>query len=139
MIALPRDPDRRSSAWIEQGFAVAGDGRGRDVGLPGPGGFGAATRPQAVLEASDDGKEWTEVAGLPAAAVAVRTAAFPPVTARRFRLVLSGETAEDALPRLAAGVRVPPVLRRASEFAVSEFALYPGGRVQEGEPRQASG
>jgi len=59
-------------------------------------------------------------------------AAFPPVTARRFRLVLSGEAADSALPRLAAGVRVPPVLRHVSEFGVSEFALYPGGACASG-------
>ena len=69
----------------------------------------------------------------------MRTATFRPVTARRFRLVLSGGTADDALPRLAAGVRLPPVLRRVSEFQVSEFALYPGGRVHQGELKAGFG
>jgi hypothetical protein len=66
-------------------------------------------------------------------AVPVRTIAFPPVTARRFRLVLTGAGAEEGLPRLAEGVRLPPILRRVSEFLVSEFALFPGGRVHQAE------
>jgi hypothetical protein len=61
------------------------------------------------------------------------------VTAARFRLVLSGGTAAEALPRLARGVRVPPVLRRVSEFEVSEFALYAGGRVHQGELKAGFG
>ena len=55
------------------------------------------------------------------------------MTARRFRLVLTGDSAEAALPRLAEGVRTPPVLRRVSEFVVSEFALSGGGRVHQAE------
>lgn len=138
-VVLPRDPDRPSSAWIEQGFAAPVTVRALTVGLPGPRGFGAEPPPHAVLGASDDGVIWTAVAELPASAVPVRTVAFPPVTARRFRLVLSAGTADDALPRLAAGVRLPPVLRRVSEFQVSEFALYPGGRVHQGELKAGFG
>ena len=44
-----------------------------------------------------------------------------------------GASAADALPRLAPGVRLPPVLRRVSEFLVSEFALSAGGRVHQAE------
>jgi len=139
VVVLPRDPDRPSSAWIEQGFASPVTVSAVTVGLPGPSGFGAAPPPHAVLEASEDGGAWTVVADLPASAVPVRTAAFPLVTAARFRLVLSGGTAADALPRLAAGVRLPPVLRRVSEFKVSQFALYPGGRIHQGELKAGFG
>ena len=138
-VILPRDPDRPSSAWVEQCFATPVTVRAVTVGLPGPQGFGAAPPPHAVLEASDDGAAWTVVAELPAAAVPVRTVAFPPVTARRFRLVLSAGTAGGALPRLAAGVRLPPVLRRMSEFQVSEFVLHAGGRVHHGELKAGFG
>jgi alpha-L-rhamnosidase len=138
-VSLPRDPDGPSSAWLEQVFDVPVQVAAVTVGLPGPRGFGAAPPPHAVLEASDDGVTYAVVAELPevvepaAKAVPVRTVAFPPVTARRFRLVLSGISAGEALPRLADGVNLPPVLRRASEFLVSEFALAPGGRVHQGE------
>ena len=136
---MPRDPDRPSSAWIEQGFGSPVTVSAVTVGLPGPRGFGAAPPPHAILEASGNGGAWTAVAELPASAVQVRTVAFPPVTAARFRLVLSGGTAAEALPRLAPGVRVPPVLRRVSEFEVSEFALYAGGRVHQGELKAGFG
>jgi (4-O-methyl)-D-glucuronate---lignin esterase len=139
LVTLPRDPDRPSSAWIEQGFSSPVTVAAVTVGLRGPRGFGAAPPPHAVLEACEDGDAWTAVAELPASAVPVRTAAFPPVTAARFRLVLSGGTTAEALPRLAAGVRVPPVLRRVSAFEVSDFALYTGGRVHQGELKAGFG
>jgi hypothetical protein len=138
-VLLPRDPDGPSCAWIELGFAAPATASAVTVGLPGPTGFGAAPPPHAVLETSDDGDAWTTVAELPASAVPVRTATFPPVTARRFRVVLSGGTADDALPRLATGVRLPPVLRRVSEFQVSQFALHPGGRIHQGELKAGFG
>ena len=138
-VSLPRDPDGPSTAWIEQLFDEPVTVGSVTVGLPGPRGFGAAPPPDAVLEASDDGVHYRVVAEVseivvPAAkAVPVRTVAFPPVTARRFRLVLTGISAADALPRLAPGVQLPPVLRRVSEFLVTEFALAPGGRVHQAE------
>src|SRR3954468_8979662 len=138
-VSLPRDPDGRSTAWVEEFFAEPVTVAAVTVGLPGPRGFGAAPPPSAVLEAGDDGAEYRVVAEFvapeePAAkAVPVRTVAFAPVTARRFRLLLTGEAAETALPRLAEGVQLPPVLRRVSEFLVSEFALFPGGRVHQAE------
>src|SRR3954447_9523893 len=136
-VSLPRDPDAPSSAWIEQVFAEPVSVSTVTVGLPGPRGFGAAPPPDAVLEASDDGRAYRVVARLPEVggvkAVPVRTVAFPTVRARRFRLVLSGIGAAEALPRLAAGVRLPPVLRRVDEFLVSEFALRRGGRVHSAE------
>ena len=138
-VSLPRDPDGPSTGWIEQVFDEPVAVASVTVGLPGPRGFGAAPPPDAVLEAGDDGVHYRVVAAVPevvvpaAKAVPVRTVAFPPVTARRFRLVLTGIGAADALPQLAPGVRLPPVLRRVSEFLVSEFALTSGGRVHQAE------
>src|SRR3954453_5345285 len=138
-VSLPRDPDGRSTAWIEQVFDEPVTVAAVTVGLPGPRGFGAAPPPTAVLEGSDDGVAYQVIAELAvpedpgAKAVPGRTVAFAPVTARRFRLVPTGEAAETALPRLAEGVRLPPILRRVSEFLVSEFALFDGGRVHQAE------
>jgi alpha-L-rhamnosidase len=137
-ISLPRNPDGVSTAWVEQVFDEPVGVAAVTVGLPGPRGFGAAPAPDAVLEASDDGTNWRVVARVPeiamaAKAIPVRTVAFAPVTARRFRLVLTAGSAVDALPRLAEGVQLPRILRRMSEFLISEFALYPGGRVHAGE------
>jgi hypothetical protein len=137
-VALPRDPDGPSTAWIEQVFQEPVRVSAVTIGIPGPRGFAAAPPPEARLEASDDGVTYRLVAELPevgvaAKAVPVRTVAFPPVEARSFRLVLDGTSAADALPRLAPGVRLPPVLRRVDRFLVSEFALRSGGRIHHAE------
>jgi hypothetical protein len=138
-VSLARDPDGPSSAWIEQVFPEPVRVASVTIGLPGPRGFGAAPAPHAVLQASDDGTGYRDVAQLPPSAVPVRTAAFAPVTARRFRVVLTGESAADALPPLAEGVNLPPVLRRMSEFLVTEFALRAGGRVHQAELKAGFG
>ena len=138
-VALPRDPDVWSSAWVELCFDAPVTARSVTVGLPGPLGFGAAPSPDAVLQVSDDGVEYRDVATLPPSKVPARTAAFPPVSGRRFRLVLSGASAAEALPPVADGVRLPPVLRRSDAFLVSEFALRAGARVHAGEVKAGFG
>lgn len=138
-LALPRDPDRWSSAWIEQEFDEAVTVRSVTVGLPGPRGFGAAPPPDAILQASDDGVDYRDVAVLPPSTIPARTAGFPAVTARRFRLVLSAASAAEALPPVAAGVRLPPVLRKSDAFLVSEFALRTAGRVHVAEAKAGFG
>jgi len=144
-VSLERDADGPSTAWIEQIFEQPVQVAAVTVCLPGPTGFGAAPPPHAILEAGDDGAAWRVVAELPefavpaAYAIPMRTVAFPPVTARRFRLVLAGESAAQVLPRLAPGVTLPPVLQRAAEFLVAEFALWRGGRVHHGELKTGFG
>ncbi len=138
-LSLPRDPDAASQAWVEQSFPEPVTVRSVVVGLPGPRGFGAAPPPEAVLQAGDDGVEYRDVARLEASTVPVRSASFAPVTARRFRLVLAGASAAEALPPVADGVRLPPVLRRSHEFLISEFALRTGGRVHHAEVKAGFG
>lgn len=138
-VSLPRDPDGWSSAWIEQEFADPVTVRSVVVGLPGPRGFGAAPPASALLQASDDGLAYQDVVELPPSSIPARTVAFPAVTARRFRLVLSGASAAEALPPIGEGVRLPPVLRTAGTFEVSEFALRAGGRVHRAEEKAGFG
>ena len=138
-ISLPRDPDGWSSAWIEHEFANPVTVRAVTIGLPGPRGFGAAPAPHAVLQASDDGAVFRDITPLPPTSVPVRSATFPAVTARWFRLALSGLGAADALPPVADGVRLPPVLRRSDAFLVSEFALRSAARVHRSEVKAGFG
>src|SRR4051794_35087567 len=63
-VSLPRDPDGRSTAWIEQVFDTPVTVAAVTVGLPGPRGFGAAPPPAAVLEAGDDDGTFRAVAEL---------------------------------------------------------------------------
>lgn len=134
-VALPRDPDAASSAWIDLVFDEPVEVGAVTVGLPGPSGFGAAPAPSAVLLAGPRDGDLREIARLPASAVPVRSATFAPVTAQRFRLSLSGRAAAEAIPPVADGVRLPPVLRRVDAFHVSEFAVRGGGRVHRAEEK----
>ena len=53
--------------------------------------------------------------------------------------MLSGASAAEALPPVADGVRLPPVLRRSDTFLVSEFALRSGARVHHSEVKAGFG
>ncbi|MFB7883274.1 glycosyl hydrolase [Microbacterium sp. NPDC056057] len=138
-VSLPRDPDAWSSAWLELDFDEPVTVSSVTLGLPGPRGFGAAPPPEAVLQVSDDGDGYRDVVTLPATTVPARSATFAPVTGRRFRLMLSGASAAEALPPVADGVRLPPVLRRSDAFLVSEFALRSGARVHQAEVKAGFG
>ena len=138
-MALPRNPDAESTAWVEQVFDEPVTVRSVVVGLPGPRGFGAAPQATAVLQAADDEGAYRHVVTLEPTSVPARSASFAPVTARRFRLVLSGAAAAQALPPMADGVRIPPVLRRSDAFLVSEFALRGAGRVHSAETKAGFG
>ena len=128
-----------STAWIEQVFAEPVTVRSVVVGTAGP----ARLRSSASTDRDCCRPATTGCAyrrrrrrSMPTS-VPARSASFAPVTARRFRLVLSGAAAAQALPPMADGVRLPPVLRRSDAFLVSEFALRSGGRVhsRRGEGR----
>jgi hypothetical protein len=139
VVALPRDPDAWSQVWIEQRYDEPVTVRSVTVGLPGPSGFGAAPAPEALLQVSDDGVDYRDVARLDVTTVPARSASFAPVTGTRFRLLLSGGSAAEALPPTSPGVRLPPVLRRAHEFRISEFALRADARVHHAEVKAGFG
>lgn len=107
------------------------------VGLPAPHGFGAPPPPTATLEASNDGQTWREVADLAVSTAPARSAAFRPVTARWFRLRLAPSKVPDLLATAphepGATQLLPPPPK--SGFAVSEFALYDGGRIGAAEAK----
>ena len=137
-VSLPRDPDGPSTAWIEQVFDEPVTVGAVTVGLPGPRGFGAAPPPSAVLEASDDGvdlpgawRSWTRPArqGGPGPHHRVPAGHRAPLPAGAHRCERRGGRCRG----WPTGVRLPPILRRVSEFLVSEFALFPGGRVHQAE------
>jgi hypothetical protein len=133
-VRLPRDPDAWSSTTLEAVFDEPVTVRSVVLGLPGPRGFGAAPAPHATLQVESDGV-FHDIVRLEPTTVTARTASFAAITARRFRLVLSAASAAEALPPVAAGVRMPPVLRRADAFEVSEFALFAAARVHHAETK----
>ncbi|WJL94449.1 glycosyl hydrolase [Microbacterium sp. ET2] len=138
-VALARDPDRPSEAWIVQRFDEPVTVRSVVVGLPGPRGFGAAPPAGAVLEAERVDGVWASISELIDTRAPVRSASFAPVTSRVFRLRLHGEPAAAALPPTADGLATPPVLRPAHTFEVSEFALFSASRVHMSEAKAGFG
>ncbi|MET0888434.1 MAG: glycosyl hydrolase, partial [Mycetocola sp.] len=132
-IQLPRDPDARSSVWLEQEFRSAVTVRSCELGIPGPHGFGAAPPVSAVLEASADGIDYWTVAEFPSTRVPARTISFSPVTATHFRLVLEADGLAAAIPPIDAGVVYPPVFRAVTAFHVTQFALYEASMVSHRE------
>lgn len=138
-VRLPRDPDAWSSATLEAEFPEPVTARAVVLGLPGPRGFGAAPPPTAVLQAEITPGVFHDVVRLDPTTVPARTASFAPVSARRFRVVVSAASAAEALPPVAPGVRMPPVLRRAATFDVSEFALFDAARVHHAETKAGFG
>ena len=106
------------------------------VGLPSQHGFGAPPAPRARLEASSDGVTFRTVVDLPASASPVRSASFPAVTARCFRLVLEAGTA-GTFP-IAHGIRplaLPAPKERMPTFTVSALQLYSGARINRAEEK----
>ena len=81
-LALPRDPDGWSTAWVEQEFADPSRCARSWSGCLGRAASAPRRRASAVLQASDDGVAYRDVAELPPDAVPARTASFPAVTAR---------------------------------------------------------
>ena len=94
-----------------------------------------AAAASAVLQASDDGVAYRDVAELPADAVPARTVAFPPSRRAGSGWCCRGRARPTRCRRVADGVRRRPVLRTVDTFEVSEFALRAGGRVHRAEAK----
>lgn len=132
VISLPFAGDDR--AWVVQDFGRAVTLRSVTVGLPGARGFGAPPSPVVHMEASKDGVSFARIIDLPASQSQVRSASFPPTTARYFRLVLAAPSASGfgGPP----GVVFPPLgppNRRS--FDISEFALSSDPRIHRVEEK----
>lgn len=105
------------------------------VGLPAPTGFGAPPPPLASLESSIDGVAWRHVAELAPSSAPARTASFPAVTARWFRLVVRPAETPDLISGLphepgATQLHLPPP---PPGHAVAEFGLFAEPRIGAAE------
>ncbi|THG31655.1 glycosyl hydrolase [Naasia lichenicola] len=132
-VVLPRDNERTSTEWIEFSFDEPTAVGAITVGLPGRRGFGAPPPVRAVLESSADGERFQPVAELPASSSPVRSESFAPVTARWFRLVLTGEPAAASIPPMGEGVLPLPFPPPAAEMLVSEVEFWSDGRIAAAE------
>ena len=146
-ISTQRDVTRQDEIHIEFVYAEPTSVGSAQIGIAGPTGFGAPEMADAQLEYSQDGKSFIPLSHFSMTTsmgqmgeVTARSASFTPVTARYFRLVLTGKSIDDALPPMMPGVRPLPFRPKDfDKFMLSEFALYSGGRVHAGEAKAAFG
>lgn len=120
-------------AWILYDYDAPVTLRSLTIGLPGARGFGAPPPPSAALEASDDGRGFRNIAILLPGKSQSRTASFGPVTARWFRVRLSGTG--GGVPPVRPGVvpmQSPPL---PTSYAVSEVQLRSAARVHRAEEK----
>lgn len=106
------------------------------IGLPAQRGFGVPPAPRARLEASNDGVMFRTVVDLPASPSPVRSASFPAVTARYFRLVLEAAT-PGTIP-VTRGIRTPSFPATANSvpaFKVTALQLFSGARITRAEEK----
>ncbi|ACL41491.1 glycoside hydrolase family 2 sugar binding [Pseudarthrobacter chlorophenolicus A6] len=123
------------TTWITAEFDQPTHVSSVRVGLPASRGFGVAPAPTAHVEASTDGVTFSKVADLPASGSPVRSASFPTITARCFRLVL--ETGKGHEFPLVQGIKPLPFAasKGGGTFKVSAFQLFSGGRVARSEEK----
>ncbi|PTT68590.1 glycosyl hydrolase, partial [Arthrobacter sp. HMWF013] len=128
--------DEGPAGWLVAEFDDPTQVSSVRVGLPAARGFGVRPAPRARLEASHDGVTFSAVVDLPASASPVRSASFPPVTAKFFRLALEAGTA-GSIP-VAPGVKplsLPAAAGSGAMFNVSALGLFSGARITRAEEK----
>jgi len=136
---LPAAPAGENS-WIQFEFAAPQTIRALTIALGsggGRGGRGGGNTGQ-VLESSDDGRQFRDIVEIPLGGAAEHTLAFPPVTARFFRVSFTTQP----LPAGRAGFGdMPGVGGRAAAapagLQIAELVLETGARVNRFEEKAA--
>ncbi|MBZ5582199.1 MAG: discoidin domain-containing protein [Acidobacteriia bacterium] len=113
------------TAWIQFEFDQPRTFRGLTLGIAG-GGRGRGPQGGPALEASDDGQQFRPVAPIPGG---VRDVAFPPATARFFRVVFPSPP-----PQAAGRGGAAPA---PAGFQIAELVLHAGARVNNFEAKAA--
>jgi hypothetical protein len=136
-VTLPRIVEEHDEVFCSYEFETPVSIGSATIGVAGPTGFGSPRLPSASLEASADGAEFTTVAEFPmevtmgqSGEVPSRTISFPQIVAKFFRLKLASIPMSEALPPLEQGVAGLPFKPVGfDKFHISEFALYPQGKI----------
>ncbi|MCS0630254.1 glycosyl hydrolase [Telluria mixta] len=131
-VQLAPDADRR--AWIDLDYGQPATFRALTLALPAPHGFGAPPPPEVVLQASEDGERYTDVAPVALSTAPRQTVDFAPRTARWWRVLLKAG-AEGGAPPAAPGVLLPPFGQPARSYPVAEVTLHTEPRVHRVEEK----
>jgi hypothetical protein len=91
------------------------------------------------LESSDDGRQYQTIVSIPGGGAGERTLAFPPVTARFFRVTFASPQAESPSAAEAGDLTFsfPAVPAESGEYKISELVLHTGARVHQFEEKAA--
>jgi hypothetical protein len=139
-VSLPRAP-AKGKAWIQFEFAQPQTIRAVTLATGKAGAMFEFLMPRdevnRELEASNDGAQFRTIIAIPGGGAGERTLAFPPVTARFFRVTF----ASPAPIRSASGEDMPFSIANASEnptdYKISELILHTGARVHQFEEKAA--
>lgn len=121
-------------AWVDLDYGQPATFRALTLALPAAHGFGAPPLPEVVLQASEDGEHYTDVAPVPLSTAPQQTIDFAPHTARWWRVLLKAG-ADGGAPPAAPGVLLPPFGQPAHGFPLSEVALHAQARVHRVEEK----
>ena len=130
-------PAAGGGAYVEYEFARPVLVRSVRAGLPGLRGFATPPPVRARLESSIDGAHFQTVVDLFTSASPVRSASFPGVTARFYRLTLEPAADAGEVRQIADGAALPAWMTALPklEYQVSEFDLFAEGRVNAAEEK----
>ena len=136
---LPAAPVGEKS-WIQFEFAAPQTVRALTIALGGGGGRGGpGGNSGQVLESSDDGRQFRDVVAIPRGGAAEHTLAFPPVTAKFFRVSFTtqpppvGRGGFGDMPGMGGG-RAPA---GPAGIPIAELVLHTGARVNRFEEKAA--
>jgi hypothetical protein len=136
-ILLPSAPEGQN-AWIQ--FEFAKPETVQSLSIVGGGSLGMFSRgvPKATrfLEASEDGKSFRTILGIPVGGVAQNTITFAPVTAKYFRFAFQNiAPPPNILAAIGLGGKGGPPAPTGTKIA--ELVLYTGARVNRFEEKAA--
>lgn len=122
------------ATWVTLSYARPATFQAVTVAIPAPRGFGTAPLPDVVLQASDDGQHYVDIAPVPLSTAPQQTIAFAPHSAAWWRVLLKAPVG-GGVPPAAPGVIMPPFGQPAKAFPLSEVALHAQARVHRVEEK----
>jgi hypothetical protein len=134
-----------NGAWLRYEYDAARTIYAATVARLATGMFASASPVSLRLESSDDGQTWKSVTEVPSTRVAQATVAFPPVTARHFRLKIDkGPPARpfggfEPAPGADLGFFAMLAGSAPKEVQVNEFILHASPRVHRFEEKAGFG
>ncbi|MGB8259165.1 MAG: glycosyl hydrolase [Terracidiphilus sp.] len=137
-------PKKDHPTWVQYEFERPVTLRSVTMATSEPTGFAVmltgAGVPEKLLEASDDGSTFREVAKLTSGEAPQHTNSFAPVTAKYFRVVFKATPAPpipawaEGIDPSSFGITLPP---KPTDFEITELVLHTGPRVNRFEEKAA--